>query len=76
MKVSISLPDDDVTFVDEYAQRNGSPSRSSVVHRAIALLREAELEQEYAAAFAEWEGSEDAEFWARTTGDGITDAAR
>jgi antitoxin MazE9 len=76
MKVSVSLPEDDVAFVDEYASRLGIPSRSSVLHRAIQLLRMSELEDSYAAAFTEWEADEDARLWDRTAGDGLTDAAR
>lgn len=75
MKVSVSLPDDDVAFVDEYATRSGD-SRSAVVHRAIGLLRAAELEQAYADAWQEWEATEDAELWEATVADGIGDAPR
>ncbi|GAA3832041.1 ribbon-helix-helix domain-containing protein [Streptomyces chiangmaiensis] len=76
MKISVSLPQEDVAFVDEYAARTDAESRSAVIHAAIELLRQAQLEQEYADAFAEWEGSEDAEFWDRFSGDGLTDEAR
>jgi Arc/MetJ-type ribon-helix-helix transcriptional regulator len=76
MKLSISLPDDDVSFVDEYAQRRGPASRSSVVHRAIELLRMSELERAYAEAWDEWDRSEDSDLWDTTTGDGIADASR
>jgi Ribbon-helix-helix protein, copG family. len=76
MKLSVSLPDDDVTFVDEYARRRGSSSRSSVVHHAIELLRMAELEEAYVDAWDEWEQSGQAESWDATAGDGIADAAR
>ena len=76
MKLSVSLPEDDVAFVDEYARRRGSSSRSSVVHRAIELLRLAELEDAYAGAWEEWEQSGQAGEWDAATGDGIPDAAR
>ena len=76
MKLSVSLPEDDVTFVDEYARRRGSASRSSVVHHAIQLLRTAELEDAYADAWDEWQQSGQAEHWDATAGDGIADAAR
>jgi Arc/MetJ-type ribon-helix-helix transcriptional regulator len=75
MKLSVSLPEDDVSFVDEYARRRGSASRSSVVHHAIELLRMAELEDSYAGAWEEWAQTE-AEEWNSTAGDGIADAAR
>lgn len=76
VKLSVSLPDDDVTFIDQYASRRGSSSRSSVVHHAIQLLRMSELEDAYTDAWDEWQrgGSEAA--WSAATGDGIADAAR
>jgi Arc/MetJ-type ribon-helix-helix transcriptional regulator len=76
MKLSVSLPDDDVAFIDEYARRIGGRSRSSVLHRAIGLLRMAELESAYTEAWDEWAGSGDAELWDAATGDGLADAAR
>ncbi|NUV69445.1 MULTISPECIES: antitoxin [unclassified Streptomyces] len=76
MKISVSLPQEDVDFVDAYAAANAAESRSAVIQAAIELLRTSRLESEYEAAFAEWDKSEDAAFWDRSTGDGLTDAAR
>jgi Arc/MetJ-type ribon-helix-helix transcriptional regulator len=76
MKLSVSLPEDDVDFVDDYARRTGTSSRSSVVHRAIDLLRVTELGDAYEAAWDEWYASDDAPLWEKTIGDGITDATR
>ncbi len=76
MKLSVSLSGDDVAFVDEYARRHGTSSRSSVVHRAIELLRMADLEAAYADAWDEWEQGDLAGQWDSTSGDGIADAAR
>ncbi len=76
MKLSVSLPEDDVAFVDEYVRRRGSSSRSAVVHHAIELLRMAELEDAYAGAWDEWDHSGQAGEWDATTGDGIANAAR
>ncbi len=39
MKLSVSLPDEDVEFLDAYAKSKGSESRSAVVHKAVRLLR-------------------------------------
>ncbi|MFD7630573.1 type II toxin-antitoxin system ParD family antitoxin [Streptomyces sp. NPDC059851] len=75
MKISVSLPQEDVAFVDEYAARTDADSRSAVIHAAIDLLRQAELEAEYTEAFAEWDGGEDAALWDRASGDGISDEA-
>ncbi|MDX3577989.1 MULTISPECIES: ribbon-helix-helix domain-containing protein [unclassified Streptomyces] len=76
MKISVSLPQEDVAFVDEYAARTEADSRSAVIHAAIELLRADQLEAEYAEAFQEWDGSEDAGFWDRFAGDGLADEAR
>jgi Arc/MetJ-type ribon-helix-helix transcriptional regulator len=76
VKLSVSLPDEDVTFLDEYAARAGTGSRSAVIHRAIGLLRSANLEEAYARAWDEWETGEDAALWDTTVADGILDAAR
>ncbi len=76
MKVSVNLPDEDVAFVDEYARRRGSPSRSSVLHQAIQLLRTSEMQDAYAAAWDEWEDGEDARLWSGTIDDRLGDAAR
>ncbi|MFE1251826.1 type II toxin-antitoxin system ParD family antitoxin [Streptomyces sp. NPDC058735] len=75
MKISVSLPQEDVAFVDEYAARTEADSRSAVIHAAIELLRQAQLEQEYTEAFAEWDASDDAGPWNGTSGDGVTDEA-
>lgn len=72
MKVSVSLPDDDVEFLDDYAQTRGGESRSAVVHRAIRLLRSAELSQEYEDAWQEWSTSGEAELWEATAADGLS----
>ena len=77
MKLSISLPDEDVTFLDAYAGAQGFSSRSAVLHKAVRLLRGAELAAAYEDAFAEWEHAGDAAAWDVTAADGLgTDAAR
>ncbi len=38
MKISVSLPDEDVEFLDRYADAQGYASRSAVVHKAVRLL--------------------------------------
>jgi Arc/MetJ-type ribon-helix-helix transcriptional regulator len=76
MKLSVSLPEDDVTFVDEYSEKTGMASRSSVIHKAIMLLRETSLQDAYAAAFEEWESGGEARLWEEIVGDGVADATR
>jgi Arc/MetJ-type ribon-helix-helix transcriptional regulator len=71
MKLSVSLPEEDVTYLDIYAEQEGLPSRSAALHRAVRLLRSATLGTEYAAAWTEWEeGGEDAA-WEAAVSDGI-----
>lgn len=76
MKLSVSLPEEDVATLDEYARATGLKSRSAAVQRAIRLLRERDLEQDYATAWAEWESSGDENAWEVTAADGLADAAR
>jgi metal-responsive CopG/Arc/MetJ family transcriptional regulator len=70
MKVSVSLPDDDVTFVDHYAQANGT-TRSAAVHEAIQALRRRNLADEYTAAHDEWTTSGEADIWDAVAPDGL-----
>lgn len=70
MKVSVSLPDDDVEFLDTYAQREGFASRSAVLHKAVRMLRASELGAAYEDAWADWEASDDSTLWETTTADG------
>ena len=76
MKVSVSLPDEDVAYIDEFARRTGPTSRSAVLHRAVNLLRLSELEDAYGAAWKEWNEAEDSDLWDRAAGDGLADATR
>ena len=71
MKVSMSLPGEDVQFLDEYAKEQGLESRSAALHRAIRLLRTAELGGTYEAAWKEWAAKDDDTLWESTTGDGL-----
>jgi hypothetical protein len=70
MKVSVSLPDEDVEFLDGYA-RDAGVTRSAAMHQAIDVLRKRGLADEYAAAFEEWHSSGEAEVWDSVVSDGI-----
>ena len=72
VKVSVSLPDEDVEFLDAYASEQGFASRSAVLHKAVRLLRAVELQDDYQNAWEDWSASEDAGEWAGTASDGIT----
>lgn len=71
MKVSVSLPADDVRFLDAYAEAQGVESRSAVVQRAVRLLRASELGPAYEDAWSDWEQSGEAGVWDGATADGI-----
>jgi Arc/MetJ-type ribon-helix-helix transcriptional regulator len=77
MKLSVSLSDNDVEFLDAYAQTQGIQSRSAVLHRAVRLLRATEMTADYEDAWQEWASSDDAGAWDATSPDGLSaDAAR
>lgn len=71
MKVSVSLPGEDVEFLDEYAKKQGYESRSAVLHKAVRLLRATELSAAYENAWREWAESGEAEVWESTSADGL-----
>ncbi len=71
MKLSVSLPDDAVEFLDSYARAQGIESRSAALHRAVRLLQAAELGRDYTAAWDEWADSDDSDLWETTVGDGL-----
>ncbi len=76
MKISVSLPEEDVAFVDEYAHETVCRVPVRGDSRAIELLRASRLEAEYEAAFAEGDAGEDAKFWDGSSADGSADEAR
>jgi len=65
-----------VALLDEYARIAGLKGRSAVIQHALRLLRQAELEHDYAAAWEEWEASGEQSTWDATAGDGVIDAPR
>lgn len=71
MKLSVSLPEDDVAYLDAYAAEAGLGSRSAALAQAVELLRRARLAEEYALAFDEWEDGEDGALWDATAPDGV-----
>lgn len=71
MKLSISLPEKDIAFIDRQIADHGEPSRSAVVRKALRRLRSEDLRRQYARLWAEWDDEDDA--WDVTVGDGIED---
>jgi antitoxin MazE9 len=71
VKVSLSIPNVDMEFLDSYAHEHGIESRSAAVQRAIALLRASELGDAYELAWEEWDESGEAEPWEPTAADAL-----
>ena len=68
----MSLPDDDVAFLDEFAQRHHISSRSAALHQAVRLLRASQLEAAYQEAWDDWRDEGELEAWESTVSDGLT----
>jgi Arc/MetJ-type ribon-helix-helix transcriptional regulator len=66
-KISVSLPDEDIRFLDE----RGSGNRSAALHEAVDLLRRNQLSDQYAEAFTEWNESGEAAAWEQASADGL-----
>ena len=73
MKLSVSLPDKDVAFIDRYIAKHGEESRSAVIRKALDALLTDQLVDEYVEAFREWEASGEEEVWDTAAGDGLED---
>jgi Arc/MetJ-type ribon-helix-helix transcriptional regulator len=71
MKVSVSLPQEDVDFLDQYAKKEGYESRSAVLQKAVRLLRASGLGAAYEDAWREWAASGDEELWESSSADGL-----
>lgn len=71
-KVSISLSDRDVAYLDAETRSGRFSTRSAAVQRAVQLLRESELADAYAQAYGEWADDADAMAWDEASADGLT----
>jgi Arc/MetJ-type ribon-helix-helix transcriptional regulator len=72
MKLSVSLPQDDVEFLDSYAELQGIGSRSAVLHKAVRLLRSTQLGAAYEEAWTDWSSTGEAEVWDAVVSDGVS----
>ncbi|MDR0958885.1 MAG: ribbon-helix-helix domain-containing protein [Propionibacteriaceae bacterium] len=70
MKLSVSIPEADVAFIDSYSQSTGLPTRSAVIQEAVHALRDQSLADEYEAAWDEWD---DGPLWEIVLTDGLDD---
>lgn len=71
MKLSVSLPEEDVEFLDAYAEAQGIASRSAAMHKAVQLLRASELGPAYEDAWTKWANGDDQDLWENSTSDGL-----
>lgn len=71
MKISVSMPAEDVEYLDAYARDRQLESRSAVLHKAVRLLRASELGAAYEDAWAEWDESGDSDLWDAAVSDGV-----
>jgi Arc/MetJ-type ribon-helix-helix transcriptional regulator len=73
MRVSVSIPAQDVALLDDYAGRHSLPSRSAAFRAAIEALVAQSLPDMYEAAWDESAG--DRAVWDATLRDGLGDEA-
>jgi Arc/MetJ-type ribon-helix-helix transcriptional regulator len=71
MKMSVSLPEEDVEFLDAYVRDQSAGSRSAALHQAVGLLRAAQLANAYEDAWASWDLSDDSKAWDNVLADGL-----
>jgi Arc/MetJ-type ribon-helix-helix transcriptional regulator len=71
MKVSVSLPEEDIEFLDTYVKDQSAASRSAALHKAVGLLRAAQLADAYEDAWASWAASDDSGAWEAALADGL-----
>jgi Arc/MetJ-type ribon-helix-helix transcriptional regulator len=71
MKVSVSIPDEDVVYLQTLVDAGRFSSRSAALHAAVRGLRDRDRGADYAAAWDEWAASDDAALWESTVGDGL-----
>ena len=69
-KLSISLPESMVQFIEDYKANHHYASRSEVIEEALKLLRYQELEEAYRSASQETDSA-----WDIAIADGLSDEA-
>lgn len=63
MKLSVSLPAEDVEFLDFYITRHDLESRSAALQAALKALRDLDLQDQYESAWSEKEDPEVLAHW-------------
>ncbi|HRN30258.1 MAG TPA: antitoxin [Terrimesophilobacter sp.] len=75
MKLSVSLAEEDVEFLDEQTRAGFFPSRSAALQAAVTVLRQSTMRDSYAEAWDEWEASGEDALWESLVAEGLTGAA-
>lgn len=70
MKLSVSIPDEQMVLLDRIVEQRGLKSRSAAIQEGIELLLTSSLVADYKAAFEECDRAEGA-LWETTEGDGL-----
>ncbi|WP_066042321.1 ribbon-helix-helix domain-containing protein [Herbiconiux solani] len=70
MKLSVSLSESDVEYIDELA-RARSGNRSAAIHDLVRIARERAAVSDYALANDEWIDSGEARAWKTAEADGL-----
>jgi Arc/MetJ-type ribon-helix-helix transcriptional regulator len=65
MKLSVSLSEKDVEFLDYYVSAHDLETRSAALQAALKALRDLDLQESYAAAWSEEEDPEVLAHWQR-----------
>lgn len=68
VKVSLSLSEEDLVFLDTETRNGHYASRSAATQEAVRLLRESRLADAYAAAYADGYDQD----WDTAVGDGLS----
>jgi Arc/MetJ-type ribon-helix-helix transcriptional regulator len=71
MKISVSLPHEDLELLDAFVRDHGLTSRSAALHAAVQALRLRELGDAYGPAWDEWSSTGEADVWESALGDGL-----
>lgn len=74
VKISVSIPEDELALLDELIAREELPNRSAGVRRAIEEFRRARLAAEYKECFSQPSFEDEAKLWEDTLADGLDNA--
>lgn len=75
MKLSVSLSDEDVEFLDEQTRAGLFASRSAALQAAVTVLRQSTMRDSYAEAWDEWEASGEDAVWESLAAEGLSGVA-